>query len=48
MDIKTKKKTRQEIVDNLNKPNFGELVRMKEENLTWEQLRSKLKIPIYK
>jgi hypothetical protein len=41
-------KRRQEIIDRLNQPNYQELVKMEELNLTWEQLKEKFKIPVYK
>lgn len=48
MNTKDKKEKRQEIVNRLNQPNFIEREQMKREGLTWEQLRVKLKVPVYK
>lgn len=41
------KRTRKDIVDNLNTPNYQESMQMKREGISWHELRKKLKIPIY-
>lgn len=41
-------RTRQDIVNELNQPNYQEKVQMEREGISWYELREKLNIQVYK